>query len=65
MEILQILRNHISTNPPPPTDNIEVFSNILDDTEKQLVGILECQNNELHEDQYTARCFNLEGMNSI
>ncbi|CAF2406321.1 unnamed protein product [Rotaria sp. Silwood2] len=61
MEILQILRNHIINNQCSLFPNIEIFSTILNNTEKQLSTILKSQNNELHEDQYIARCIDLEG----
>jgi len=63
MEILQILRNHIIDNKTSFSPDIEGFSTILDVIEKQLSTDLECQNNELHYDQYIARCIDLEGIN--
>ncbi len=63
MEILQILGNHIIDNKTSFSLDIEGFSTILDVIEKQLSTDLECQNNELHYDQYTARCIDLEGIN--
>lgn len=65
MEILQILRNHIVNNKTTFPPDIEGFSAMLDDIEKQLTTDLKCQNNELHYDQYIARCINLEGINLI
>ncbi|CAF0894190.1 unnamed protein product [Rotaria sp. Silwood1] len=62
MEILQILRNHIINNQFSLIPNIAIFSIILDNTEKQLLTVLKSQNNELHEDQYIARCIDLEGL---
>jgi len=63
MEILQILRNHIIDNQTSFSPDIEGFSTILDVIEKQLSTDLEFQNNELHYDQYIARCIDLEGIN--
>ncbi len=63
MEVLQILRNRIIDNKTSFSPDIEGFSTILDAIEKQLSTDLECQNNELHYDQYTARCIDLEGIN--
>jgi len=63
MEILQILRNHIIDNKTSFSPDIDGFSTILDVIEKQLSPDLESQNNELHYDQYIARCIDLEGIN--
>ncbi|CAF3884685.1 unnamed protein product [Rotaria magnacalcarata] len=62
MEILQTLRNHISNNQDLLIPNVEIFSSILDNTEQQLIKLLESQNNLLHEDQYIAQCIDLEGL---
>ncbi len=45
--------------------NVDIFSTILDNIEKQLTTDLKDQNNELHYDQHTARCIDLEGINLI
>lgn len=65
MEILQILRTHIVDNQVNNVPDLDGFSIILDDVEKQLINDMKCQNNELHHDQYVARCINLEGINLI
>ncbi|CAF1226296.1 unnamed protein product [Adineta steineri] len=62
MEILQILRNHIINNKPSFMCNDETFSTILNNIEKQLITDLQGQNNELHYDQFIARCIDLEGL---
>jgi hypothetical protein len=61
MEILQILRSHLDDNKTSFPPNIEVFSAILDDIEKQLRIDLNDGKNELHYDQYIAQCIDLEG----
>jgi len=63
MEILQILRNHIINNKTSFIPAVEIFSTILHNIEKQLITDLECEKNELHYDQYIARCIDLEGIN--
>ncbi len=66
MEILQTLRNHIiNNNKTSFIPNVEIFTTILNNIEKQLFTDLQCQNNELHYDQYIARCIDLEGINEI
>ncbi len=65
MEILQILRNHIINNKTSLIPDLQVFSTILDGIQKQLITDLECQKNELHYDQYIARCIDLEGRKII
>jgi thymidylate kinase len=65
MEILQILRNHIINNKTSFIPAVEIFSTILHNIEKQLITDLECEKNELHYDQYIARCIDLEGINLI
>jgi hypothetical protein len=65
MEILQILRNHIINNKNSSIPDVEIFSSILDNIEKQLATDLERHNNELHYNEYIARCIDLEGINLI
>jgi hypothetical protein len=55
MEILQTLRNHIiNNNKTSFIPNVEIFTTILNNIEKQLFT-----------DQYIARCIDLEGINEI
>ncbi len=64
MEILQVLRNHvINNNKTSVIPNVEILSTILNNIGKQLITDLQCQNNELHYEQYIARCIDLEGIN--
>jgi hypothetical protein len=65
MEILQILRSHLDNNKTSFTPDIEVFSAILDDIEKQLSIDLNDGKNELHYDQYIAQCIDLEGIKLV
>ena len=57
IEILRILRNYIIDNQLLSISDTEMFSIILDNTESK------CQSNDLHYDQYKARCIDLEGRN--
>ena len=61
MEILQILRNHLNDNKTSFPNDIEVFSAILDDIEKQLSVDLTNGKKELHYDQHIVQCIDLEG----
>ena len=60
MESLHILRNHLNDHRTSFTADIDVFSTILNDIEKQLSIDLKDGNNELHYDQYIAQCIDLE-----
>ncbi|UJR21535.1 hypothetical protein I4U23_024620 [Adineta vaga] len=62
MEILKILHDHIENNRTSTIPNVEIFSNILSNAEEQLIADCQHQNNELHNDQCTVRCIDLEGL---